>query len=490
MLQTISDTREGFLCPQCHQDMGNLEMLQVHFQNVHMKQSSTVVKGISLLFEFVSSTMSNAEQVNKLSIGLNSKYFLGLFSFAKQKLKSVQNNFQNSNEPSKIYSQYFSFDLHDYHSKKQYMGFTRSHYTYFQIVRKDKLHEIYTKTQQLLLRLELLTNINEQIPPNGNTKERRKYEQGIIPWMEDSVVSICSSCSASFGFSRRKHHCRLDGLVICNQCSRFILFSIARRIVDSNTSSTNNSFTIQQLMNLKTITSSTIINNASNEDHLRICMSCARCLQNYYRQIFFKNIPKDEIFHYYENIIQAKKEYTQVQLTYVAIIDSILSGNTKYQIKDAQQVYRQLSVSYEKIDSTSKKLVAFADKCPNIDENDISSKARYATLCRNIRMYAVQVLQNFSLSTRRVPTEDEIKQARDAKQRSDNELMEKVILSIPGINGKTLELSEELKPFIQQYYQVVQYMQQAKLAGRDDEVKLLESNLEELAQAMRVVHQN
>ncbi|CAF4910278.1 unnamed protein product, partial [Rotaria magnacalcarata] len=51
------------------------------------------------------------------------------------------------------------------------------------------------------------------------------------------------------------------------------------------------------------------------------------------------------------------------------------SGNTKYQIKDAQQVYRQLSVSYEKIDSTSKKLVAFADKCPNIDENDISSKA-------------------------------------------------------------------------------------------------------------------
>ncbi|CAF3474289.1 unnamed protein product [Rotaria socialis] len=472
MLQTIGDTREGFLCPQCHQDMGNLEMLQIHFQNVHMKQSSTIIKGISLLFELVS-TMS-------------------LFSFAKQKLKSVQDNFQNSNEPSKMYSQYFSFDPHDYYSKKQYMGFTRSHYAYFQIVRKDKLHEIYTKTQQLLLRLELLTDINEHTPPNGNTKERRKYEQSIIPWMEDSVVSICSSCSASFGFSRRKHHCRLDGLVICNQCSQFILFSTARRIIDSNTSSTlttNNSSTIQQLMNLKTVTSSTIINNASNEDHLRICMSCARCLQNCYRQIFFKNIPKDEIFHYYENIIQARKEYTQFQSTYVAIIDSILSGNTKYQIKDAQQVYRQLSVSYEKIDSVSKKFVAFADKCPNIDENDISSKARYATLCRNIRMYAIQLLQNFSLSTRRLPTEDEIKQARDAKQRSDNELMAKVILTIPGINCNVLELSEELKPFIQQYYQVTQYMQQAKLAGRDDEAKFLESNLEELAQAMRVAHQ-
>jgi hypothetical protein len=38
MLQTIDTTREGFLCPQCHQDMSNMEMLQLHFQTVHMKQ--------------------------------------------------------------------------------------------------------------------------------------------------------------------------------------------------------------------------------------------------------------------------------------------------------------------------------------------------------------------------------------------------------------------------------------------------------------------
>jgi hypothetical protein len=38
MLQTIDTTHEGFLCPQCHQDMSNMEMLQLHFQTVHMKQ--------------------------------------------------------------------------------------------------------------------------------------------------------------------------------------------------------------------------------------------------------------------------------------------------------------------------------------------------------------------------------------------------------------------------------------------------------------------
>ncbi|CAF3807035.1 unnamed protein product [Rotaria sordida] len=198
MLQVIDNTRAGFLCPKCHQDMSNMEMLQIHFQNVHMKQSSTTVKG--------------------------------LFSLAKQKIKNVQDNFQNSNESSKIYAQYFSFNSNDSYSKKQCIGYARSHNTYFQIIRKDKHNQIFIHMRQLLLRIELLTNTNEHIPRNGNSKERRKYEQSIVAWMEDSVASICASCSKSFGLSRRKHHCRLDGLVICNQCSQFLSFSIARKI--------------------------------------------------------------------------------------------------------------------------------------------------------------------------------------------------------------------------------------------------------------------
>lgn len=45
MLQTVGDVREGFICPQCHQDMSTMEMLQLHFQDVHMKQPSSTVKG-------------------------------------------------------------------------------------------------------------------------------------------------------------------------------------------------------------------------------------------------------------------------------------------------------------------------------------------------------------------------------------------------------------------------------------------------------------
>jgi hypothetical protein len=48
MLQSMNDVREGFICPQCHLDMSTMDMLQGHFQEVHMKQPSSTVKGILL----------------------------------------------------------------------------------------------------------------------------------------------------------------------------------------------------------------------------------------------------------------------------------------------------------------------------------------------------------------------------------------------------------------------------------------------------------
>ena len=45
MLETTNNIREGFICPQCLQDMSTMDMLQIHFQDVHSKQSLSTVKG-------------------------------------------------------------------------------------------------------------------------------------------------------------------------------------------------------------------------------------------------------------------------------------------------------------------------------------------------------------------------------------------------------------------------------------------------------------
>jgi len=65
-----------------------------------------------------------------------------------------------------------------------------------------------------------------------------------------------------------------------------------------------NDITLKRLINLISIISSTIINDGSNEDYVRICLPCGQFLQKHYDIIRFKNIENDEIpLHYNVNYI-------------------------------------------------------------------------------------------------------------------------------------------------------------------------------------------
>lgn len=86
---------------------------------------------------------------------------------ARQKIRGSQDNSRTLNEPSKPYAQYFSFN-----SSRESKGHALSYDDYFKNLRKAKLDHICTLTKQTLIRVELLTNTNEHIPRNGNTKER------------------------------------------------------------------------------------------------------------------------------------------------------------------------------------------------------------------------------------------------------------------------------------------------------------------------------
>lgn len=165
MLQAAGDVREGFICPQCHQDMSSMEMLQVHFQDVHMKQSSTTVKG-SYFHD------NKGEEVNFL--------FLGLFSLVKQKIKIPDNFTATPNEQSNTYSQYFSFDQNDLSSKQQQIGFIRSFNDRFKKERKIQHDQVSIETTRLLLRLGKLISTGDNIPKNANTKERRSKKKTSI----------------------------------------------------------------------------------------------------------------------------------------------------------------------------------------------------------------------------------------------------------------------------------------------------------------------
>jgi hypothetical protein len=72
-------------------------------------------------------------------------------------------------ESPKTFAQLFSSNHNDTYSK---IGFMRSYDDFFRSVRQTRLDHIVTHTRQTLLRTELLTNTSQDIPRNGNSKER------------------------------------------------------------------------------------------------------------------------------------------------------------------------------------------------------------------------------------------------------------------------------------------------------------------------------
>lgn len=88
-----------------------------------------------------------------------------------------------------------------------------------------------------------------------------------------------------------------------------------------------------------------------------------------------------------------------------------------------------------------------------------------------------------TISTKRIPSEDDIKRVRDEKQRLENENMNQFARTIADLSI----IPVELEPFVQQYYQVKQFYEQAKAAGRYDDVKSSELKLKELEQTIKNV---
>lgn len=74
------------------------------------------------------------------------------------------------------------------------------------------------------------TNEGTNLFSYSKANQRRSAERKIIPWQDDSTITDCPICNNTFGYSLRKHHCRLCGRVVCashaTNCSRDAPISI------------------------------------------------------------------------------------------------------------------------------------------------------------------------------------------------------------------------------------------------------------------------
>lgn len=55
----------------------------------------------------------------------------------------------------------------------------------------------------------------------------------VVPWLDGTSVTLCPNCAKAFSLTRRKHHCRLCGSILCHDCSLFLDLNVASKYIVS-----------------------------------------------------------------------------------------------------------------------------------------------------------------------------------------------------------------------------------------------------------------
>lgn len=92
----------------------------------------------------------------------------------------------------------------------------------------EKLRRKYNEDQQTLEELGIQLSMSKlQV---SEMKERTKIAEELgngramaSDWTPDESASSCNCCSTNFSITKRKHHCRSCGEVVCKNCSEHLL---------------------------------------------------------------------------------------------------------------------------------------------------------------------------------------------------------------------------------------------------------------------------
>jgi hypothetical protein len=116
---------EGFICPECQQDMTSLEMLQAHFELMHIKKPK---------LELANSTLSNST------------------SSSVEATQQTANNISSSLASLANVKQWLRFN--------QTEGCSVSHTTLFRQIRDQTIGRYVIQTNKLLITLDRLISID------------------------------------------------------------------------------------------------------------------------------------------------------------------------------------------------------------------------------------------------------------------------------------------------------------------------------------------
>ncbi|RXG54224.1 Rabenosyn-5, partial [Armadillidium vulgare] len=310
------------------------------------------------------------------------------------------------------------------------------------------------ETNKLLIRLDKLLT---QIP--SDPVKRKAVEREIVPWIENKDVPLCPFCAKSFNITRRRHHCRVCGAIMCDDCSQSLSFSYAQKLISpvhqgssQGTSGANKTeerthsgpfgSLLGNFQGLKRSGSHgslnsliSVIDSMGKEQAFRICGHCMSRLCIRDKQVELRT-SKTLLSIYYEKLMDYRNQLTAHVPQYLKMVNSLMEGETTYNISDAEELRMSILKLSDTISMTAQKIrtlgasgVAFehVDDVTS-DGNSAPAHPRQEMLQKRIHASTVSFLKENVLGLPKLPLREEIyrrqeqrRKERDAKLAAERE---------------------------------------------------------------------
>lgn len=462
-----NEVKEGYLCPICVKDLGNIEELTAHFESTHSSEEKDVLQSLK-----------------------------GLIGRAKRKILK-EKDFNESrtddddNGPPSNYSSRLTWDY-------QEIGFTQRHTEAFRSIRSQRVERYVSQTNKLLIRLGKLMSDAPMDP-----EKRKAHEKAIVPWVQDSDVRLCPGCAKAFNLSRRRHHCRLCGGIMCHMCSQFLDFSFARKLVNPESGRP-----LLTGSGMRRSSSDSASQPGGGETQLRLCRDCLVLLQR--RDMLMEQASSTPaLVLMYEKMKGFMDEAEDILPQYYKMVESLSEGETNYTLEEAQMLRVRLTKIAESVDLISRKIGSHMPA-------EGSPSPRALQLQGGVRLAASVFLRQWLLGLPCPPGPEQLEalQARRRGQLHERLQRDKAAAtaqlsmapqqdvaaappparSTGTPRGENSPASSEGgwspanmaaaadDPLVQQMSIIRGYIRQAKQTGHLDELGTLEANLKELKQ--------
>lgn len=174
----------------------------------------------------------------------------------------------------------------------------------------------------------------------SDSKDQKLHEQNVVKWVEDDLVKLCPECAKSFNISRRRHHCRLCGAIMCHSCSKFLEPNYANQLVSPVDLETSQLLSIAtfsggnqgKLQKRPSIVSLPALSTSTHEAQVRVCQYCKELLDIRNQQMCDIH-SKPSLCSIYDKYRESVAEAEKLVKQYYDIINSLRYDSPRASLK-------------------------------------------------------------------------------------------------------------------------------------------------------------